>query len=49
MRSSVFMHKKIPSVTIQGNITPLRYRNDVIQSVLLLHIRANVGMMLAWD
>ena len=27
----------------------MRYRNDVIRSVLLLHIRANLGMMLARD
>ena len=27
----------------------MRYRNDVILSVLLLHIRANLGMMLARD
>ena len=47
--SSVFMHTKSPSVTIQGIITAMRYRNDVIQSVLLLHIRANLGMMLAQD
>ena len=40
-RSSVFTHTKIPSVTIQENITAMRYRNDVIRSVLLLHIRAN--------
>ena len=32
---SVFLHTKIPSVTIQGNITAMRYRNDVIRSVLL--------------
>ena len=38
-----------PSVTIQGNLTAIRYRNDVIRSVLLLHIRANLGMMLARD
>ena len=37
------------SVTIQGNITVVRCRNDVIPSVLLLHIRANLGMMLAQD
>ena len=36
-----------PSVTIQGYITAMRYRNDVIRSVLLLHIRTNLGMMLA--
>ena len=48
-RSSVFMHTKTPSVTIQGNITAMRYRNDVIRSVLLLHVRANLGMMLARD
>jgi len=29
---------------LQGNITATRYRNDVIRSVLLLHIRANLGM-----
>ena len=27
----------------------MRYRNDVIRSVLLRHIRANLGMMLARD
>ena len=41
------MHTETLSVTIQGNITVVRCRNDVIQSVLLLHIRANLGMMLA--
>ena len=48
MRSRVFMHTKTPSVTIQGNITAMRLRTDVIRSVLL-HIRANLGMMLARD
>jgi len=43
------MHTKMLSVTIQGNITVVRCRNDVIPSVLLLHIRANLGMMLAQD
>ena len=33
----------------QGNITATRSRNDVIRSVPLLHIRVNLGMMLAWD
>ena len=27
----------------------MRYRNDVIRSVLLLHIRANLSMMLVRD
>ena len=36
-------------ITIQGNITAIRYQNDVIRSILLLHIRANLGMMLARD
>ena len=48
-RSSVFMHTKTPTVTIQEDITAMRYRNDVIRSVLFLHIRANIGMMLARD
>ena len=39
--------RKLPSVTIQGNITAMRYRNDVIRWVLLLHIRANLRIMLA--
>ena len=44
------MQTKTPSVTtIQGNITATKYRHDVIRSVLLLHIRANLGMMLARD
>ena len=47
-RSSVFMHRKTSSVTIKGNITPMRYLNDVIRSVLL-HINANIGMMLTQD
>ena len=46
-RSSVFMHTKDPSVTILENITGMRYRDDVIRSVLLLHVRANRGMKLA--
>jgi len=29
MRSNVFMHMITPSVTIQGNITAMRYRDDV--------------------
>ena len=44
-----FMHTKTPSVAIQGNITAMMYRNDVIRSVLLLHIRANLGMNLGRD
>jgi len=28
--SSVIMHKKTPNVTIQGNITVMRYVNEVI-------------------
>ena len=39
-RSSLFVRTKTPSVTIQGNITAMRYRNDAIRSVFL-------GMMLA--
>ena len=47
--SNVFMHTKTPSVTIQGNITAMRYRNDINWSVLPLHIRTNLDMMLAQD
>ena len=45
------MHTKTPRVTIQGNISAIRYRNDVIRSILLHIIRANsnLGMMLARD
>ena len=32
------------SVTIQGNITVISYRNDVIWLVLFLHIRDNLGI-----
>ena len=35
------------NVTIPGNITAMRYRNDVIRSFFLLHIRANLGIMLS--
>ena len=31
------------------NITAMRYRNNAIRSVLLVHNRANLGMMLARD
>ena len=48
-RSGVLMHTKTPNVTIQGNITAMRYRNNAIRSVLLLHIRANLSMMLVRD
>ena len=47
-RISVVVHTNTPSVATQGNLTAIRYRNDVIQSVLL-HIRANLGMVLARD
>ena len=46
-RTNVFMPTEIPSVTIQRNVTAMRYRNDVTRSVLLLYIRADLGMMLA--
>ena len=42
------MPTKTPSVTIQGNITAIKYRNDVIRSVLL-HICVILGVMLAHD
>jgi len=48
-RARAFSCTKTPSVTIQGNITAMRYWNDVIRSVPLLHVRANLGMMLARD
>ena len=48
-RSSVFMHTKSPSVTLQGNITAMKYRNNDIRSILFLHFRANLGIMLARD
>ena len=48
-RSIIFLCTKTPIVTIQGNRTAMMYRNDVIRSVFLLHIRANLGMMLARD
>ena len=42
-RSSLFIQRKTPSV----NITAMRYQNDVIRLLLLLHIHENLGMMLA--
>ena len=46
----VFMYTKTQSVTIEVNITATKYRkNDIIRSVLLLHIRTNLGMMLDRD
>ena len=47
--AGVSMHTKTPIVPIQGNMNAMRYQNDVIRPVLLPHIRANRGMMLAQD
>ena len=47
--SSTFIHTKTPFVTIQGTITAMKYRNNDIRSILFLHFRANLGMMLAQD
>jgi len=44
----VFTHAETQSVTIQGNITVIGLRTDVIRSVLL-NIHANFGMMLVRD
>jgi len=49
MKTIKYGENKNKCITIQGNLTVMRYRNDVIRSVLLLHIRANLGMMLARD
>ena len=43
------MRTKTPSVAIQGNVTAMMYRIDVIRSVLFLRIRPNLGNMLARD
>ena len=49
--ASVFIHMKKPSITIQGNIKffdeESKWRHSVV--FFLLHIRANLGMMLARD
>ena len=37
------------SITERNHKTAIGYRNDVIRSVLLLYIRANLGIMLARD
>ena len=42
---SVFTHMNNPSVTVQGNITAMRYRNDVIRSVLFLHMILSVTIL----
>ena len=47
--AGVSMHTKTPIVPIQGNLNAMKYQNDVIRPVLLPHIRANRGMMLAQD
>ena len=41
------MHLKTPNVSIQGNMTVIRYLKDVIRSILL-HIRANIIPRLIW-
>ena len=46
MKTLHMVKNKCKSVTIQGNITAMRYRNDVIWSV---QIHANLGLLLVWD
>ena len=47
-RAQVFSCTRKKTIIIQGNLTAIKYRNDVIRSVLL-RIRANICMMLARD
>ena len=47
--AGISLHTKTPLVHIQGNLNAQRYQNEVIQPILIPHIRANRGMLLAQD
>ena len=51
MCSSVFLQTKTPKCNLSGkhNCDVMRYQIEVIRLVLLLHIHANLGIMLARD
>ena len=47
--AGISMHTKTQIVRVNGNLNARRYQTDIITPVLLPHLRANRGMMVAQD
>ena len=49
MFAGISMHTKTPIVRLQGAVNAVRYQNDILLPLVIPHIRANRGMILAQD
>ena len=49
VRAGISMHTKTQIVRVNGNLNARRYQTDIITPVLLPHLRANRGMIVAQD
>ena len=49
MFAGISMHIKTPIVRPQGAVSAVRYQNDIHLPLVVPHIRANRGMILAQD
>ena len=49
MFAGISMHTKTPIVRRQGAVNAVRYQNDILLPLVIPHIRANRGMILAQD
>ena len=47
--AGISMHSKTPIVRVNGNLNARRYQTDIIAPVLIPHVRANRGLILAQD
>ena len=49
MFAGISMHTKTPIVRLQGAVNAVRYQTDILLPLVIPHIRANRGMILAQD
>ena len=49
MFAGISVHTKTPIVRLQGAVNAVRYQNDILLPLVIPHIRANRGMVLAQD
>ena len=49
MFAGISMHTKTPIARLQGAVSAVRYQNDILPPLVIPHIRANRGMILAQD
>ena len=49
MFAGISMHTKTPIVRLQGAVNAVRYQNDILLPLVIPHIRANRGVILAQD